>query len=84
MILSADTNLFHYVANYDSSHHEAAQRFFEQKASGTQRFLLCGHVLVELYMQLHNPTVFTKPNTAKATTGFRNIMDARLALTLRH
>ncbi len=118
MILSADTNIFLYAANPNSPHHESAQRFFEVEASGKQRFLLCGLVLVELYMQLRNPAVFKKPKTAKeatafcdalrgnpawefgdydpevgkhlwnwaakTTTGFRHIIDARLALTLRH
>lgn len=81
MILSTDTNLFLYAADPDSPHHEAAQRFFEQEVSGKQRFLRCGLVLVELYMQLRNPTVFKKP---KAATGFRHINNARLAFTLRH
>ncbi len=118
MILSADTNLFLYAANPDSPHHEAARRFFEKETMGEPRFLLCGLVLVELWMQLRNPAVFKKPKTAKeatafcnelqanpqwefgdyepgiarplwawaakATTGFRHIIDARLALTLRH
>lgn len=118
MILSADTNLFLYAANPDSPHHEGARRFFEEEAVGKERFLLCGLVLVELYMQLRNPAVFKKPKTAreatafcdalrsnpawefgdyepdiakplwnwaaKTKTGFRHIIDARLALTLRH
>ena len=118
MILSADTNLFLYAANPDSPHHAAAQHFFATEASGQQRFLLCGLVLVEIYMQLRNPAVFKKPKTsaeaaafcatlrvnpawehadyepdvapplwkwaAETTTGFRHIIDARLALTLRH
>jgi toxin-antitoxin system PIN domain toxin len=118
MILSADTNLFLYAANPDSPHHPAAQRFFATEASGGQRFLLCGLVLVEIYMQLRNPAVFKKPRTAKeaaafcqtlrmnpaweyadyepevakllwqwaakTTSGFRQIIDARLAFTMAH
>lgn len=118
MILSADTNLFLYAANPDSPHHVISRRFFEEAADGKQRFLLCGLVLVELYMQLRNPAVFRKPKTAaeaaafcetlranpdwefgdyepevgkslwdwaaKTKTSFRHIIDARLALTLRH
>ena len=117
MILSADTNLFLYAANPNSPHHEPARRFFDDEATGKQRFLLCGLVLVELYMQLRNPAALKKPKTAKeasvfcdtlranpawefgdygpevakplwnwatTTTGFRHIIDARLALTLRH
>jgi toxin-antitoxin system PIN domain toxin len=118
MILSADTNLFLYAANPDSPHHEAAQRFFATDAGGQQRFVLCGLVLVEIYMQLRNPAVFKKPRSAGeaaafcqtlrlnpawesvdyepevakpiwqwaeiTTSGFRHIIDARLAYTLRH
>lgn len=118
MILSADTNLFLYAANPESQHHPPARRFFEQQAAAPNRFLLCGLVLVEIYMQLRNPAVFAKPKTAKQAaafceqlrahpawefgdyepevasplwqwaagtrTGFRHIIDARLAYTLRH
>ncbi len=118
MILSADTNLFLYAANPDSPNHAAARDFFATQASGQNRFLLCGLVLVEVYMQLRNPAVFQKPKSAaeaaafcralrsnsdweqveyepdvapalwkwaeETTAGFRQIIDARLALTLRH
>ncbi len=118
MILSADTNIFLYAANADSPNHTAAEQFFASEASGQNRFLLCGLVLVEIYMQLRNPAVFKKPKSAKeaaafcqtlhsnpawehadyepdvaprlwkwaaeSTSGFRQIIDARLALTLRH
>lgn len=70
MILSADTNLFLYAANPDSPYHAGARRFFEQEADGKERFLLCGLVLVELYMQLRNPAVFKKPKTAREATAF--------------
>ena len=118
MILSADTNLFLYASNPDSPHHAAARGFFEQYANGADRFLLCGLVLVEIYMQIRNPAVFAKPRSAseawafcenlrrnpkwefgdyepavavplwewagKTAAGFREIIDARLAYTLRH
>ena len=119
MILSADTNLFLYAANPQSPHHGAARRFFEEEAARPgQRFLLCGLVLVELYMQIRNPAIFPRPRTSReaasfcaslrahphwefadyepevgsvlwkwageTTRGFRGIIDARLALTLRH
>ncbi|HWL52506.1 MAG TPA: TA system VapC family ribonuclease toxin [Chthoniobacteraceae bacterium] len=118
MIFSADTNLFLYAANPDSPHHEGALRYFEEETMNGRRFLLCGLVLVELYMQLRNPAVFRKPKSAREAaafcdalrsnpawefgdyepevarplwnwaagtgTGFRQIIDARLALTLRH
>ncbi len=118
MILSADTNLFLYAANPDSPHHDAARQFFEEETMSNERFLLCGLVVVELYMLLRNPAVFRKSKTAreaaafcdalrsnpvwefgdyepdiakplwnwaaKTKTGFRHIIDARLAFTLRH
>ena len=118
MIVSADTNLFLHAANPDSPHHAAAGRFFAGEAAGGQRFLLCGLVVVEIYMQLRNPAVFKKPKSAREAAafcqtlrsnpiwehadyepdvapplwkwaaetggGFRQIIDARLALTLRH
>ena len=118
MIVSADTNLFLYAANPHSPHHEPARRFFAQHAAGRERFLLCGLVLVEIYMQLRNPAVFRSPKSpaeavafcadlranphwefgdyepsvaeplwrwaATTTAGFRHIIDARLAFTLRH
>ncbi|MGI8602059.1 MAG: PIN domain-containing protein [Verrucomicrobiales bacterium] len=70
MILSADTNLFLYAANPDSPHHKNAQRFFASDGSGEDRFLLCGLVLVEIYMQLRNPAVFPTPRTAAASAAF--------------
>jgi toxin-antitoxin system PIN domain toxin len=118
MIVAADTNLFLYAANPASPHYNRARRFFEDQGRSKQRFLLCGLVLVELYMQLRNPAVFKKPKTAreatafcdalrsnpawefgdyepevakplwnwaaKTKTGFRHIIDARLAFTLRY
>jgi predicted nucleic acid-binding protein len=48
MILSADTNLFLYAANPVSPHHAAARRFFDEQAAGSERFLFCGLVLVEI------------------------------------
>jgi len=70
MILSADTNLFLYAANPDSPHHESARAFLEMETAGRQRFLLCGLVLVEIYMQLRNPAVFRKPRSAAEAAGF--------------
>ena len=118
MIVSADTNLFLYAANPDSSHHSHARRFFAQHANGTERFLVCGLVLIEIYMQLRNPAMFVRPQSAgqartfcdslrnnpnwefgdyepavadalwqwagTTNSGFRQIIDARLAFTLRH
>ena len=119
MIVSADTNLFLYAANPASAWHPRARDFFAQMAlSKADTFVLCGLVLVEVYMQLRNPAVFRTPASplaaadicdrlrknpaweyvdyepeiagrlwswaAQTNTGFRQIIDARLALTLRH
>jgi toxin-antitoxin system PIN domain toxin len=119
VVLAADTNLFLYAANPQSSHHAKARQFFAESASGSERFVLCGLVLVELYMQLRNPAVFRIPQSpaeaarfcaalrgnprweyadyepavaeplwrwaeTTTTTEYRRIIDARLALTLRH
>jgi hypothetical protein len=46
MILSVNTNLLLNVANPDSRHHKATQRFFAEDAASEQRFLLCCLVLV--------------------------------------
>ena len=70
MIVSADTNLFLYAANPDSPCHTAAQRFLEEQATSGARFLLCGLVLVEIYMQFRDPSVFKNPKNAKEATAF--------------
>jgi toxin-antitoxin system PIN domain toxin len=74
MILAADTNLFLYAANPASPHHKAAQQFFATEAAGQQRFLVCGLVLVEIYMQLRNPAVFKKPRSAKEAAAFCEVL----------
>jgi toxin-antitoxin system PIN domain toxin len=79
MILSADTNIFLYAANPDSQYHEAAQNFFAASASSEQRFLLCGLVLVEIYMQLRNPAVFKRPKSAKEAAVFCETLRANPA-----
>jgi uncharacterized protein len=119
MMLSADTNLFLYAANPACAQHPAARRFFDDLKSGNEgHFVVCGLVLLEIYMQLRNPAVLRRPLSAAAAaafcdslrrnpawehvdyepevgdalwswasgtrSGFRRIIDARLALTLRH
>jgi len=117
-MLTADSNLLIHAADPDSIHHEPAKAFFASAAQGTEEFVLCELVLVELYMQLRNASIFAKPYTAKESAeyclalkknpmwrcidydplvseklwawaidtkaGFRQIIDARIALTLRH
>lgn len=117
-MLTADSNLLIHAADPDSIDHEPAKAFFTSAAQGTEEFVLCELVLVELYMQLRNASIFAKPYTAKESAGyclalkknpmwrcidydplvseklwawaidtkagFRQIIDARIALTLRH
>lgn len=117
-MLSADTNLFLYAANPDSPHHQAATGFFATCSDGTKEFATCELVLLEIYMQLRNPSIMRNPLgghdaavfcnylrshprwqhvdyepavskalwqwTLSSTSGLRRIIDARLALTLKH
>ncbi|MFA5505768.1 MAG: TA system VapC family ribonuclease toxin [Vulcanimicrobiota bacterium] len=114
-MISADTNLFLYAANERSPHHQAAKAFFSEM-SKEPNFVVCELVLIEIYIQLRNPTILAQPlssseavgfcralkrhpywqhldynsevsellwNWADGTTsGFRKIIDARLAFTL--
>lgn len=64
-MLTADTNLLIHAADPDSPLHEPARAFFTAVTEGTEEFVLCELILVELYMQLRNATIFTKPYTAK-------------------
>jgi len=118
MIISADSNIFLYAANLDSPHHPNALDFFATAGAGRQRFIVCGLVLIEIYMQLRNPAIFKQPRSPKqaaafcqilrtnpaweyvdyepdvakpmwqwaasTSSGFRHIIDARLAFTLAH
>jgi uncharacterized protein len=69
-MLTADTNLLIHSADPDSPHHESARKFFEEVNNGSEEFVLCELVLVELYMQLRNPAIFRKPYTAKESTSY--------------
>ena len=117
-MISADTNIFVHAADPNSPRHRAARAFFETLAHGGEEFVLCELVLVELYMLLRNPAVFSKPYSAlesaayclalkqnpswrcidydpsvsaslwdyakRTKSGYRHIIDARLAFTLQH
>ncbi len=116
-MISADTNLFLHAANRSSRHHDRASSFFTS-LDPSQEFVICELVLVEIYMQLRNPTVTRKPLSARKAAeyclalkncpgwqhvdyspevskslwawaqetkaGYRQVIDARLALTLLH
>jgi len=69
-MLTADTNLLIHAADPDSPHHESARGFFATVNQGREEFVLCELALVELYMQMRNPAVFTKPYTAKESAGY--------------
>lgn len=64
-MLTADTNLLIHAADPDSPCHGRAKAFFTEVTRGTEEFVLCELVLVELYMQLRNPAIFAKPYTTK-------------------
>ncbi len=64
-MLTADTNLLIHAADPDSPCHEPAKAFFTTVTDGAEEFVLCELILVELYMQLRNPAIFTKPYTAR-------------------
>jgi uncharacterized protein len=117
-MLTADTNLFIYLADPDSPNHKKARAFFENLEAVDDEFVICELVLVELYMQLRNSAIFVRPYTSREAAeycqilksnplwrcidydpkvsthlwkwaadtkaGFRQIIDARLGLTLRH
>lgn len=116
-MLTADTNLFIYAADPDSSSHDQAKAFFDRLQTQGEEFVVCELVLVEIFFLRRNPAVFKKPYTAaeaagyshalksnpdwrcidydpavsgklweyvsKSNAGYRHIIDARLALTLR-
>ncbi len=68
-MISADTNLFIYAADPDSSRHAQALGFFEGLIDDDS-FVLCELVMIELYMQLRNPAIFKKPYTAREAAGY--------------
>ena len=78
MIRSADTHIFLYAANPDSLDHKTTRRFFEEEIVG-ERFLLCGRVLVELYMRLRNPAVLKKPKSTREAAAFWDALRAHPA-----
>ncbi|MEM7699217.1 MAG: PIN domain-containing protein [Verrucomicrobiota bacterium] len=59
---SADTNLFIYAADPDSTWHRSARDFFKGCGDG---FVVSQFVLVEVYMLLRNPAVFRKPYSTR-------------------
>ena len=70
--ITADTNLFIHAADPDSPHHAQARAFFGAVSSEQdgKEFVLCELVLIELYMQLRNATVFVKPYSAKESAAY--------------
>lgn len=70
-MIAADTNLFLYASNAQSSRHRAAKDFFT-KYSTEPEFVVCELVLVEIYMQLRNPAVLQKPLSSADAAAFCN------------
>lgn len=69
---TADTNLFIHAADPDSPHHSKARDFFDDASVERKdsEFVLCELVLIELYMQLRNAAVFTKPYSARESAAY--------------
>ncbi|MSQ71529.1 MAG: PIN domain-containing protein [Betaproteobacteria bacterium] len=70
--ITADTNLFIHAADPDSPHHSRARNFFDDVSAGRDdsEFVLCELVLVELYMQLRNAVIFSKPYSARESAAY--------------
>lgn len=68
-MIAADTNIFVYAANPASEKHDAATRFFASFQTNPE-FVVCELVLIELYMQLRNPTVMPRPLGAPEAARF--------------
>lgn len=70
--VAADTNLFIHAADPDSPHHAQARAFFAEVSAlqGSEEFVLCELVLIELYMQLRNAAVFVKPHSARESANY--------------
>ena len=115
-MISVDTNILIYAANPSSVRHDKALGFM--RSHGNLEIALCELVLIELYMALRNPAIFSKPYTASQAAdycmrlktnpnwcyidyepevsielwkwakltkrGYRQMIDARIALTLKH
>lgn len=115
-MISADTNIFIHALDTRSPNYNAAQAFMSAQENNPD-FVMCELVLLELYMALRNPAIFSSPYSArqavemcdylysneawqyadynpairaplwalakKDNVAFRQIIDFRLALTLR-
>jgi len=62
-MIAADTNIFVYAANQNSTHFQASRAFLQSHQDNPD-FVLCELVLVELYMCLRNPAIMRSPLSA--------------------
>lgn len=62
-MIAVDTNILIHSANAGSDLCESARRFLESHEDNPE-FVLCELNLVELYMALRNPAVFSRPLSA--------------------
>lgn len=67
-MISVDTNLLVYAANPAAQKHEKALEFMNRFSD--EELVLCELVLVELYMALRNPAIFSKPYRAAQAAGY--------------
>jgi toxin-antitoxin system PIN domain toxin len=63
-MLSFDTNILLYSMVGKSSYHKKANAFLESLQSSTE-VVICELILVELYIALRNPTLFSAPLQAE-------------------
>jgi uncharacterized protein len=63
-MLSFDTNIAVYAANFASPYHDRAVGFIQSLAS-RKDVAICELVLVELYLKLRNEKIFSKPLSAE-------------------
>jgi toxin-antitoxin system PIN domain toxin len=66
-MISIDTNILVHARNADSAHHRQALGFVQSLAESDD-VIICELVLVELYLLLRNPAVFSAPLTPQLAT----------------
>ena len=69
-MLSIDTNLLIYAVQPESPSQPEAAKFLEEEVNQKGVLVICKLVLVELYMQLRNPWIFSKPQTPAAAAAY--------------
>ena len=68
-MIAVDTNILIYAAHAGSAYNKKASLFLESQGDNKE-FVLCELNLIELYMALRNPAIFSKPLTAAKAHDF--------------